>query len=113
MTPEQMQRTMEFIVEQQAKFATDLQQLFESDNRLREQQATLTAALVRLAELHEDLEKETNERFKKTDKLFAEVARAQKATDARLSQTDERLNIFINVVEEQLVRRRNGKKRRK
>ena len=113
MTSEEMQRTMEFIIEQQAKFATDIQKLSESDKelreadeRLRESQATLTAAVIRIAEIVEGTEKIAAERFRKTDELFAELAEAQKATD-------ERLNVLINVVEKQLTTRRNGKKRRK
>jgi len=113
MTPEEMQRTMEFIVEQQARFATDIQKLFESDDRLREQQATLTAAVMRIADIVEGDHKES-------DRRFAELAESQKTTDKRLAElaeagkaTDERLNVLIHVVEEQLVRRRNGKKRKK
>ena len=106
MTPEEMQRTMEFIVEQQAKFTTDIQKLFESDDRLRESQATLTAALIRLAEIVE-------ENHKESDRRFADLTESQKVTDEQLRHTDERLNVLINVVEKQLAARRNGKKRRK
>lgn len=120
MTPEQMQCTMEFIVEQQAKFATDIQRLFESDkelreadNRLRESQATLTAVLVRLSEIMQEHQREANMRFR-------ELTQTQRATDRRLAElagagkaTDKRLNVLIHVVEEQLVRRRNGRKRKK
>jgi hypothetical protein len=109
MTPEELQRTMEFIVEQQAKFEADIQKLFESDkqtrladDRLRESQGTLTAALVRLAEIVEDL----GEAQKKTDAGL-------RKTDASLRETDKRLNILVNVVEKQLIRRRNGRKRGK
>jgi hypothetical protein len=81
-------------------------ELRAADGRLRESQATLTASLVRIAELFEDLEKRTAERFRETDERFRE-------TDERLRHTDERLNVLINVVEKHLTRRRNGKKRRK
>jgi Mg2+ and Co2+ transporter CorA len=120
MTPEQLQSTMEFIVEQQAKFEAEIQKLFESDKqlreaderlrqsdqRLRESQSTLTAALLRLAEITEEHQKEWNTRF-------GELAQAQRTTDEQLRHTDERLSVLINVVEGQLARRRNGKKRRK
>ena len=95
MTPQEMERTMEFIVEQQAQFAVRIDKLLESaenfgrsqrelqqsDARLHENQATLTASLLRVAEIVEDL------------------AEAQKKTESRLQQTDERLNVLINVVE--------------
>lgn len=113
MTPKEMQRTMEFIVEQQARFSADIQKLFESDKelrqadeRLRQSQATLTAAVMRIAELVEGLEKTTVERF-------AELAASQKLTNEQLRETDERLNALINVVEKHIMARRNGKKRRK
>jgi hypothetical protein len=113
MTPEEMQRTMEFIVEQQAKFSTDIQKLFESDDRLREQQATLTGALIRIAKIVEENHKESDRRFadlvesqKATDRRVAELAEAQKATE-------ESLNALVHIVEDHVVRRRNGKKRRK
>jgi hypothetical protein len=61
-TPEELQKTMEFIVEHQAKFEVEIQKLFESqkelreaDGRLRESQATLTAALLRVTAILEDL----------------------------------------------------------
>jgi hypothetical protein len=113
MTPEQLQTTMESIVEQQAKFATDIQKLFESDKELREaderlrsSQATLTAALIRLTEITQEHQKEWNTRF-------GELAQAQRTTDEQLRHTDERLNVLINAIEKQLAGRRNGKKRRK
>ena len=37
-----------------------------------------------------------------------ELTEAQKRTDAKLAETDERLNIFINVVERYISERRNG-----
>jgi hypothetical protein len=81
MTPEELKRTMDFIVEHQAKFEANIQMLFEADQqqreadeRLRQSQATLTAALVRVTEIVEDL------------------AESQKSTD-------DRLNALINIVE--------------
>ena len=44
MTPKEMQRTMEFIVERQAKFTADIQKLFESDKELREADERLREA---------------------------------------------------------------------
>ena len=112
MTPQELQRTMEFIVARQAKFESQIERLLESDNRLGEQQATLTAALVRLAEIGEENRKES-------DRRFAKLAASQKATDRRIAKlaeagiaTDDRLNALIHIVEDHVVRRRNGKKRR-
>jgi predicted nucleic acid-binding Zn-ribbon protein len=111
MTPQEMERTMEFIVEQQAQFAVRIDKLLESAEkfersqhelqqadarlhenqaRLYENQATLTASLLRVAEIVEDL------------------AEAQKKTESRLQQTDERLNVLINVVEKHIAGHDHG-----
>ena len=81
MTPEELKRTIDFIVERQAKFEANIQMLLEADQqqreadeRLRQSQATLTAALVRVTEIVEDL------------------------TESQKS-TDDRLNALINIVE--------------
>lgn len=102
MTPEEIRRMMEFLLEQQARFdariakeheerlAADVElresdarlresdeRLRESDERLRDSQATLTAALLRITDLLQDL------------------SEAQK-------RTDDRLNALISVVEKHI-----------
>ncbi len=88
MTPEEIKRMMEFLLEQQARFDARLEKehqesreaeakLQEADKRLRESQATLTAAVLRIADLVEDL------------------TLAQKSTD-------DRLNALISVVEKHI-----------
>jgi len=120
MTPEQLQRTMEFIVEHQAKFEVEIQQLFESqrelreaDERVRESQATLTAAMVRLTEIIEENEERNEKRFERIDEKFVKLAEAQKAAQEQIRETNERLNALIHIVEDHIVRRRNGRRRRK
>jgi DNA repair ATPase RecN len=104
LTPQEMERTMGFIIEQQAQFAVRMDKLLESveklersherlqqtDERLHETQATLTASLLRVVDIVEDL------------------AEAQKRTEARLQQTDERLNVLINVVEKHITGHDHG-----
>jgi|SRR5579859_348358 len=106
MSPEDLERTMNFILQHQAQFAANIDKLFESeakliesnerlresderlresDERQRESQATLTASLLRIAELIENL------------------TEAQKVTDGRFKLTDERLNALINVVERHIT----------
>lgn len=95
MTPEEMKRMMEFLLEQQARFDARIQKeheerlaadaelqdfdmrLRESDERLRDSLATLTAALLRVTDLMEDL---------------SEAGK----------RTDDRLNALINVVEKHI-----------
>lgn len=82
---------MEFIVEQQAQFAADIQVLRESQadfqKQLKESQAAFDVRLGRLAEA--------------TLAAFGKLTAAQQATE-------ERLNIFINVVERYIGKGRNG-----
>lgn len=59
MTSEEMQRTMEFLLAQQARFDARLEKLTDS-------QATLTASMLRIADFIEDLtqaQKRTDERL--------------------------------------------------
>jgi flagellar motility protein MotE (MotC chaperone) len=80
---------------------------------MRESQGTLTAAVVRIAEIVEENEKRAEVRSRKVDERFAELAASQKTTDEKLRETADRLNALIHVLEDHVVRRRNGRKRRK
>ena len=92
MNNEQFERRMEFIVEQQAQFAADIQQLKETQEAeaklWRERHNDLTDALTTIVG------------------IVGKLAGAQERTDEQLSEltnkqaeTDDRLNVFINVVE--------------
>ncbi|MDX6529328.1 MAG: hypothetical protein QOH41_1618 [Blastocatellia bacterium] len=99
MTNEEIGQRIEFIIEQQAQFTSDIQILREvqaADNALlKEQHRNLSDAVVavvgmvgRLAEAQE-----------RTDRGVSDLAeKVSELTDAQ-ARTDERLNIFINVVE--------------
>ena len=91
MTSEEMQRAMEFIVEQEAKSSAKIDALAEAQKRADERWARTEEsirALLTIAEMHE---REINS--------IGEQTRA----------TDERLNALINVVERQISEGRNGK----
>ena len=99
MTPEEMQRTMEFLLAQQPRFDARLEKLLESHERLersvmefRESHVTLTSSVLRVVGLVEELAK-------------AQMATdgRLKATDERMRATDERLNVLINVVEKHIT----------
>ncbi len=42
------------------------------------------------------------------EKLAAEVAESRRRADEKIAETNERLNIFINVLERYISERRNG-----
>lgn len=120
MSEEELNRKIEFILEQQAQFVADIQQLREvqaADSAfMRESYQTLTGAVTtlvnlvgRLAEAQERTDARLAEFAARTDAKIAELAEAQARTDERLAQTDERLNIFINVVERYISRNGGNK----
>jgi ABC-type hemin transport system substrate-binding protein len=95
MNNEQFERRMEFIVEQQAKNAVDIQKLQEAQAELTKKHNHLTEALTtvvgmvgKLAEAQE----RTDELQKRTDEQLSELTNKQ-------AETDDRLNILIGVVE--------------
>ena len=101
MTDEQFEQRMEFIVEQQAQFAADIQRLKETQEAeaklWREKYNDLTDAMTTVVG------------------IVGKLAEAQQHTDEHLSElttkqaeTDDRLNVFITVVESFVSR--NGKK---
>ncbi len=96
MTFEEMQRTMEFMLQHGAhldarleKLAESLQSLRESHEQLRESQAPLTGAFLRMTELMEESQRRFDERFRVL-------------TDAQKG-TDERLNALINMFERHIT----------
>jgi len=92
MNNERIERRMEFIVEQQAQFAIDIQQLKETQKA--------EAALWR--EKHQSL----NDAVTAIVGIVGRLAKAQDRTDEQISEltskqaeTDDRLNVLIGVVE--------------
>jgi hypothetical protein len=102
MTDDEIHRTMEFILQQQAQFTTDMIQMREEHakfaaetrqniGRLGEAVLALTGMIGKLA-IAQD----------RTEQKVAQLAEAQ-------IRTDERLNAFIAVVERYISEHRNGK----
>jgi hypothetical protein len=92
MSNEEMNKKMEFIVEQQAKFAAEIEIMREvqaTDAKLlKEQDRKLSDALIAVVGIIGNLTQAQT----KTDESIKLLTEAQ-------SRTEERLNIFINVVE--------------
>ncbi len=98
MSNEEMQRAMDFIVEQEAKSSAKIDALAEAQTRA-EERGTRTEegirALLAIAELHEkEIQANTQQILS-----LGETTRA----------TDDRLNVLINVVERHISEGRNTK----
>jgi O6-methylguanine-DNA--protein-cysteine methyltransferase len=94
---EEMQRNMDFIIRQQAQFASGMQQLRESQERAElrwERTEESVRSLHAIAQIHEG--------------EITTLAEAQARTNAQMAETDERLNALINTVERIISERRNG-----
>lgn len=102
MTEEQMQNTMQFIIEQQARFAVDMEAMKEQSSKTDERIRTLTDALLSLTRITEENAKQTSERFRETDGKIARLAELGEGTEARL-------NAFITLVEKYIAGRNGGR----
>ncbi len=116
MTDEQLEKTMQFILERQAQFAADQQQAVERASRL---EANMAAN-----------QQQVDERVTRLETNMAEMARSQAAmkeaiaavgrSQAHLNEvvatmldthkhTEEKLDAFIGVLERYISEGRNGK----
>jgi len=101
MSNEELERRMAFIIEQQAQFTSDIQQLREVQGQLQATQAQTENVVGRLANA-------TLEGFKDTIvKIDALVDAQIKLTEAQ-SQTDQTLRNLIAVVDRYFREGRNG-----
>ena len=94
MDNEHFERRMEFIVEQQAQFAGDIQklqgqqdELTKKHNRLTEALTTVVGMIGRLTQAQE----RQAEAQRRTDEHISELTSKQ-------AETDDRLNVLVNVV---------------
>ena len=94
MTHEEMQRTLEFVLQQQAQFAANIQLLQEGQIRLNES----VPILVKLAQI-------TNERLNRLESNSNALESNMAALAAAQTHTNERLSALIDIVREQ----RNGR----
>lgn len=76
---------IEFIVEQQAQFSVSIQQLQEAHANADKRMTRLENIMVRF--------------YEDTSTKINALIDAQMRTDQKMAETDDRLNVFINVVE--------------
>jgi len=115
MTNEEMQKTMEFILQQQAQFAINIQRLEETQERtdkevsqLATRQAEMLQAQAQMYQSQTHMNNVVAEMADAQARTDAKMIEAQARTDERLVETDERLNNLISIVERYISERRNG-----
>ena len=81
MSPEEMQRTMQFLLAQQAKFAADFEKLTVKTDRMTDAIIGLTGIVGRLAERQE----RTDEQIRETSTRVDEVGQYIKTVEAHLN----------------------------
>ena len=121
MNNQEFDRKMAFIVEQQAQFASGIQQLRDSQAQLQESQAQLqesqartdqvvaqTAQVVgQMGEVVNRLANGTHAGFAEVNAKINTLVDAQIRTEENLSRTDENLRNFIAVVDRRFSEGRN------
>jgi hypothetical protein len=95
MTNDEIERNFEFMVNQQARFSSDLQRISEAQLRSEATIAQVIQVLDQVAQTQVRLA-EAQER---ADSRIAELAQSQKRTDETLAEGNERMNSLILVVE--------------
>jgi hypothetical protein len=105
MTDEERQRAMDFIVEQQAKFAVNQQKNDERTSRLERIVKLMVSAGRRTRRHMHDLDERFEQHFAKLTDALTTLAEAQTRTEASIIHTDSRLDALIDIVRES----RNGR----
>ena len=112
MTNEDMERMMQFILQQQANFATNQQHHDERMAVLEVNMAELAAGQAELAAGQQA----TNERVARLEASMADMARSQDHLNEVVAvmldthrHTEQKLDAFIGVLERYIAEGRNGK----
>lgn len=108
MTNEELQRMMEFIIQQQAQFSANMQMLSESQVKADGRITKLEEAQLKADERMTRMENVVVNLANLTERRIEELVAAQKELATAQKETDERLNILINTVERYLSGRKNG-----
>src|SRR5438477_8053130 len=98
MDQKEIEKTIQFILDQQAKFAADIQQLGEAQKQAEGRLSRLEDAVVIGVNLINDLTKNVSA-----------LAEAQKRTENTVSELSEKVDAFIITVERYISEGRNGK----
>ena len=99
MTEDDLRKKVEFIVEQQAQFTADVQQLKNLQIQAEDRMTRLESIIVRLVEVVQSL----TEAQQQTNESIIKLAEIQVDTYRKLSDTDDHLKNLIDVVERYIM----------
>ncbi len=105
MTNEERDRTINFILEQQAKLTVDLQQLAEAGVAAEKRVSRLEGAIVTVVNMIGESNKRTDAKIAEMDAKMAEM---NEKWNEKWIETSEKLDHFIFVLEKYISERRNG-----
>ncbi len=94
-----LQRQIEFIVNNQARFSTDIDALKEQVASIAQSVDILQTSVGKIENVVVRIANATVERFERVEKNLEELSNSTKQIAEAQANTDERLNILINVVE--------------
>ena len=100
MTNEEMQRTMEFVLNQQARFSEGMEQLRESHAQAEKRISNLETGFVNIVNAVADITKIQQALAERVTQLAVDIAELREAQ----AHTDQRVNALIDIIE----RWRNG-----
>src|SRR5712691_8393688 len=105
----ELERRMAFIVEQQAQFASDIQQLREAQTQTNQVVAQTGEIVARLANVTLEGFKDVNAKINALVDSQIRLNETQSRTDENVSRTDGNLRNLIAVVDRYFSEGRNGR----
>ncbi|HWS52625.1 MAG TPA: hypothetical protein VN228_00750 [Pyrinomonadaceae bacterium] len=111
MNEEERQRQVDFIINQQARFAADIQRLGEAQGQMVEAQKRTDESLGKLVEVLNRLAEVTLVGFEEVRGNINALTAKLDALTAKQSETDDRLNKMILVVERHISEGHHGNPR--
>ena len=94
-----VERTIEFIIEQQAKFSADMDEARKRQDRFDEQLAALGRQLAETITQQSQINMALGKSMLGLTEHIEQLRAAQAITDERMRATDDRLNALIGVVD--------------
>jgi hypothetical protein len=108
MSNEEFQKKMEFIVEHQAQFTSDIQQLRESQSELQAAQVRTEQVVVQTVEIVGRLATGTLEGFKDVNAKIDVLVDSQIRTDEKINALTDNVQNLTAIVDRYFTEGRNG-----